>query len=843
MSRQRFCIDQDWKFIEHEQLAQEDVNWSAKEKELLGSLEHQEQGIFWPKAGHCNGPAATDHNDAHWEDIDLPHDWSITKPPSPQNPIRNAFLPLGVLWYRKTLNLKNVLSTPSTPKSQVQSLKGKRIQLHFDGVFRDMTLFVNGHLCGFHRSGYLAQRFDITEVIDDDIMNSLDQTAGHVQIAIKVNGTQKEGWYYEGVGIYRHVWLEVVDELSCTHDGIRSEVIWDSPEANASTTEPQKPSLHHATLNIEAELKNYSEASKIFHAQAYIIDPKGQIVSQQDLYHQSIQGDTIKTLSFSHEIEQPQLWDLKQAHLYTCKIRIFYSQTFHTHQSKSLNDPCDEIQRQVGFRHIAMDPKKGFFLNGKALKLKGVCCHQDQAGLGTAIPDDLHGWKIMKLKEMGANAYRCSHHPMAPEFYDACDRLGMLVLDELRIVGAHREALDQIDLWIRVRQHHPSIIMWCLGNEEMKIQHQTIGRKILSIMKRRLLKNDNTRQTTVAINTQWHEKGGFSEVVDVIGANYLELGHFDEYLTNHPHKSLLLTESCSHVSSRGEYRDDAQKQIVNSYDVHQKPKGYDELQGDHLIWPTWGKSAEDMWKTVASHPEIAGTFIWTGMDYLGEQTPYGVWPVIGSYFGAMDRCGFPKDTYHYYKSWWGDKPHLHIFPHWDHPREGDIIDVWCHSNGDTVELFLNGRSLGSKTIPQNGHCSWETPYEKGELKAIAQHSDGSTTEHSLHSSGDFHHVELKRDPPPTNHSNIAIIELEAQDAQGHPIATSHQSVRLSLDPHLQILSVCNGDPRSHAKHNNDHFELYNGKGQVILKIDDACPRLSSKLYVHSGSNVDSILIH
>ena len=339
----------------------------------------------------------------------------------------------------------------------------------------------------------------------------------------------------------------------------------------------------------------------------------------------------------------------------------------------------DRYETKFGIRTILFDADRGFFLNGKRVELKGTNNHQDHAGIGVALPDALQDFRIARLKEMGSNAYRCSHNPATPELLDACDRLGMLVIDENRLMGSSPEQLSQLEALIRRDRNHPSVILWSLGNEEWSIEGNIKGARIATTMQAFAQRLDPTRLNTVAISGGW---GGISTTIDVAGFNYIKQGNTDKQHAEFPHQPGVGTEETTTQGTRGIYFDDRAN-------AHLSP----QKDGSS------GGNAESGWKHYAARPYLAGIFFWTGFDYRGEATPFS-WPAVGSQFGILDSCGFPKDGFYYLKSWWSDAPVLHIFPHWNWPgKEGQEITVTANSNYEAVELLLNGQSLGKRKCP------------------------------------------------------------------------------------------------------------------------------------------------
>jgi len=646
------------------------------------------------KAGTGSGPASTSFSDASWRAVNLPHDWAVELPFDQSADGSHGFKIIGhdfpqnsVAWYRRTFEL---------PKTD----EGKRLWLEFDGVFRDCEVFVNGWHVGHHESGYSSFRCDITAAAD---------YGGKNVIAVKVDASQFEGWFYEGAGIYRHVWLVKTAPVAIAPDGIfvYSKFKNNMPE-------------DLAVIHIQTELHNSQTNSVTATLKCEIVSPDGELVGKTvqpvDLESQSEQkiksavylfptNSNIEMMTASGEdavSHSPVLWSPESPKLYRLTTMV-----------ESDGKVVDQKETEFGIRTVAFDPNKGFLLNGRHYELKGTCNHQDAAGIGAALSDRLQYFRIAKLKEMGINAYRTSHNPPTPELLEACDRLGMLVLDETRRVGLDPESLGQLQCMMLRDRNHPSVFLWSLGNEEPS-QGTTSGAQVMQVMQNLAHQLDPTRQCTVAMNAYWGD--GFSTVIDVQGFNYEKYGNLDAFRSSHPNKCGIGTEVGSTVTTRGIYSNDIANGYVASYDL---------ITTNGLPHPvTYGQTAERWWPRYSARPWIVGGFIWTGFDYRGEPIPYG-WPCINSHSGIMDTCGFPKDIFYYYQSWWTDKPVLHLLPHWNWPgKEGQPIDVWCFSNCREVELFLNGKSLGRKTMERNSHLEWMVKYEPGTLSAKGYNDEG-----------------------------------------------------------------------------------------------------------------------
>ena len=447
----------------------------------------------------------------------------------------------------------------------------------------------------------------------------------------------------------------------------------------------------------------------------------------------------------------------------------------------------DRYETPFGIRTLRWDANEGFFLNGKRVQLKGTCNHQDHAGVGAAIPDELNIFRIEQLKKMGSNAIRTSHNPPTPELLDACDRLGILVMDENRETGINPQQLDGLKRLILRDRNHPSVIIWSLGNEEWAIEGNEKGTRITQTMQTFAQRLDPTRRITVAISGGWGK--GSSVSIDVMGFNYFTHGDgrntgTDRYHAKFPDKPSVATEDGATFSTRGIYVEDRNRQHLTAYDLNKAD---------------WNVLAEESVTHYASRPYVAGQFQWTGFDYRGEPTPF-TWPAISSQFGIMDTCGFPKDNFYYYQAWWSDHPVLHLFPHWNWPgKEGKEIDVWVHSNCEEVELFLNDQSLGRKKMTRYSHLEWKVKYAPGTLLARGYSGGKEILTDKVETTGKPaailltpHRATIKADG-----QDVSVITVQVNDAQQRMVPTASDEITFTISGPGNIIGVGNGDPSSH----------------------------------------------
>ena len=704
-------------------------------------------GRTFAKSGFVVPAASLKFDDGAWRAVDLPHDWAVELPfidaPAMADfggkPLGREYPDTSIGWYRRAFEI---------PASDA----GKRITVEFDGVFRHAMVMFNGHYLGENFSGYAPFRFDLTDFAT---------VGGKNVLAVRVDATLGEGWFYEGAGIYRHVWLMKTGPMHVAPWGtfVRSVVRGQS-----------------AVVTVGSEVENESEKPSRCQVAWSIVDPEGKVVATAPAKGAEVPAWGRVTFESEAPLDHPRLWSVEEPHLYRLIARV-----------ESEGVAADREETIFGIRSIRFDAGRGFLLNEKPVKIKGTCNHQDHAGVGAALPDRLQYYRIERLKEMGSNGYRTSHNPPTPELLDACDRLGMLVMDETRMMSSSPEGLSELERLVRRDRNHPSVVIWSLGNEEPD-QGTPRGARIAASMKRLVRRLDPTRLVTEAMNWGWGL--GLSAVVDVQGFNYAGgdketlAGHIDDYHRKYPKQPTLGTETASTVSTRGIYENDKERGYVSAYDVN---------------YPPWASTAESWWRVYDQRPFLAGGFAWTGFDYRGEPTPYG-WPCISSHFGIMDTCGFPKDNFFYYQAWWGLKPVLHLFPHWNwNGKEGQEIDVWCHTNLDSVELFLNGTSLGSKRVERNSHVEWKVKYASGTLEARGSKGRQVILTDKRETTGAPAKLVLHPDRQRLSGDgeDVSVIALEVADAQGRVVPVASNPVTFRVAGPGRLIGVGNGDPSCH----------------------------------------------
>ncbi len=700
-------------------------------------------------------------DDRRWRQLDLPHDWAVELPFDENADVKHGFKPVGkksngnnIGWYRRHFDL------PAADK-------GKILWLEFDGVFRNSLVWLNGHCLGRHLSGYTGFRYDISQFAN---------FGGENQLIVRVDASQGEGWFYEGAGIYRHVWLVKAGPVHVAPDGI---FVWSSFPNNVPQGE--------AEIHIQASLVNPQNAAAKMSFD--IVDPDGKSVCKVMGALTSPAEQQLKCA-----VQTPQLWSPESPKLYKLITTV-----------ESGGKMVDRVETEFGIRTVAFDVKNGLSLNGKPYTIKGTCNHQDHAGVGSAIPDALQYWRVAKLKEMGGNAYRTSHNPPTPELLEACDRLGLLVMDENRRMDSNQYTLGELKSLILRDRNHPSIFIWSLGNEERPLQTPESSSQAVAIvtaMQNLAHELDPSRLCTVAQNGGYGD--GFSKVIDVQGFNYHEK-EMDPFHAKFPTQKITGTEIASTKTTRGIYADDKERGYVSAY-ANEKPGG-----------APWG-----WWPDFVERPWASGSFVWTGFDYRGEPTPYK-WPCISSQFGIMDTCGFPKDIYYYYQSWWTDKPVLHLIPHWNWPgREGQTILVRCFSNFKEVELFLNGKSLGKKTMQPNQYLDWQVIYAPGVLSAKGYAGGKVIAETKVETTGAPVSIQLATDRTTVNADgqDVSVVTVSVVDALGRVVPVADNLIRFELSGPGKIIGVGNGDPSSHEADKAKERKVFCGLAQVIVQSSD-----------------------
>jgi len=748
--REHLLFDFGWKFFfGHGSDPRRDLGFG------MGQGDFAKSGEFWF--------ATEKFDDSKWRSLDLPHDWAVELPfvrdPEQES---HGFKPLGrrypetsIGWYRRTFEV---------PKED----SGRRISILFDGAFRSALVFLNGYFIGRNDNGYAPFSFDVTDFLRYGEKNYL---------VVRMDASFGDGWFYEGAGIYRHVWLTKTDAL---HLGQ-----WESVVRQAEQTRGTGGWLDLATV-----VQNQGDQTENCLVKWQISDATGKVVATADSKPQPIPASGMAQFKVTANIPNPQRWSPETPNLYTAIVTV-----------ESAGRIRDAERITFGMRDLKWDADKGFFLNGKSVKIKGTCNHQDHAGVGAALPDHLQAFRVAVLKDMGGNAIRTSHNMPTPELVEACDRMGMMMMCETRLMSSNPEGMAQLEAMVKRYRNSPSIIIWSMGNEEWTMMPQPQGPRVIDDMIARTHQLDPTRMCTAAVNDDF--KTHFPEQLDVMGFNY-NLKVHDDYHKAHPKQPSVGTETASTVSTRGIYETDKLRNWVSAYDLNHTD---------------WSELAEEWWKFYATREWLSGGFAWTGFDYRGEPTPYG-WPSINSQFGIVDMCGFPKDNFYYYKAWWGSEPLLHLFPHWNwEQRNGEPISVWVHSNLDSVELFLNGKSQGSKKVEPYTHLEWKVAYEPGVIEARGTKNGKVVLTTKRETTGEPTSIKLTADRTEINANGeeAAVIRVEALDKDGRAVPTADNLIHFKVSGEGKLIGVGNGDPNCQESDKEPKRSLFNGLAQLIVQ--------------------------
>jgi beta-galactosidase len=757
-------------------------------------------------------------NDASWRQLNLPHDWSIEGEFSEKNPASpgGGALPGGLGWYRKTFRL-------------AESDKAKKIFVEFDGVYRNSEVWINGHSLGKRPFGYISFSYELTPFLK---FGNESNT-----ITVKVdNSQQPNSRWYSGSGIYRNVWLTKVNPVFI-------------PQWGTYLTTPQVLDKE-ADVKIQVKVKNQSTANATFTLQSTIFDKSGKLitVTKADV---SVAKDTIFEFTQNLKVTNPQLWSFDSPNLYKVITEI-----------KMNGKAVDAYETPLGIRSFSFDAKRGFLLNGKPQKILGVCNHHDLGCLGAAINTRAIERQLEILKEMGCNAIRTSHNPPAPEFLALCDQMGFFVMDEAFDMWRKRKSpfdyssdfntwyeRDLTDQIVRDR-NHPSVFMWSIGNEVLEqwtdakadtldLQQANLllnlkrnidpeeakkeGTTVNMIITRRLAEivrsQDTTRPITAGCNESRPQNQLFrANTLDVIGFNYHERDA-NKVPERFPGMPFVFTETTSALMTRGYYRMPSDSMFV-------WPKRWDKPFSDPSMSCSsydnchvpWGSTHESTWKMVKKNDFVSGLFIWTGFDYLGEPTPYW-WPARSSYFGIIDLAGFPKDIYYMYQSEWTKKDVLHIFPHWNW-TPGDSVDVWAYTNAPEVELFLNDKSLGTKTKGADDlHLQWRVKFEPGTLKAISKKNGKVVLQQEIKTADAPSKLGLTADRSiiKADGSDLSFVTVSVLDKDGTLAPNADNLVNFEVEGPAVIVGVDNGSPISHEPFKANFRKAFYGKCLVVLQ--------------------------
>jgi beta-galactosidase len=763
--------------------------------------------------GDAAGAEQPAFDDAGWRRLDLPHDWAIEGPfDSKYNPETGGLPIYGTAWYRKHFAM------PADGR-------GKFYSVEFDGAMSNSTVWLNGHKLGGRPYGYSSFALDLTA----HLVFGQDNV-----IAVRLAPEEGSSRWYPGAGIYRNVWLVTTGPVHVAHWGTYVT----TPEvSNAS-----------AKVAVRSEIRNLGPQDAHVTVETAILDAGDREVSRRsDDY--TIPAVQAQTASQTLSVASPQRWDTDQPYLYRAVTAV-----------KNGSEALDRTVTPFGIRTIEFDREKGLLLNGRHLKIKGVCNHHDLGALGAAVNRRATERQLQIMKGMGANAIRTSHNPPSPELLELCDRMGLLVMDEAfdmwripKVPNGYSKYFadwgeaDMRDM-IRRDRNHPSIILWSIGNE-IPEQGRANGWETAKFLVGIAHQEDPTRPTTSGFN-QWEAaiKNGLADQVDVPGFNYQPM-HYEQIQNEHPKWVIYGSETSSCVSSRGVYHLPVEKYRkhpslqVSSYDI---------------ISPPWAYCPDVEFEAQDRLPNVLGEFVWTGFDYLGEPTPYGSrkdWPSRSSYFGIVDLAGFPKDRYHLYKSVWTSEPMVHVLPHWNWAgREGQMIPVMAYTNAEEVELFVNGKSLGRRkrgtdtvVIPVGPNVSdtrkfttkyrveWQAPYQPGALRVVAYKGGSQVATDEVRTAGAPANVRLIPDRAriSADGRDLSFLTVRIEDKDGNLCPLADNLVHFKVDGAGRIEAVDNGNAATAEPFQSDRRKAFSGMALLIVR---SYPEREGEIQVQATSD-------
>ncbi len=739
-------------------------------------------------------------NDSDWRILDLPHDWSIEgefKKDNPATPGGGA-LPGGVGWYRKTFSI-------------AESENKKLAYVEFDGVYRNSEVWINGYYLGKRPYGYSSFQYQLTPFLKYGNEQNI--------LAVRVdNSQQPNSRWYSGSGIYRNVRLITTETIHVDHWGTYIT----TPEVSEQS----------ATVSVRTKVKNSTEKEQAVKVKTTVLDEDGNAVAEIESGN-AVPKNSVSEVSQEIAVKTPHLWTLESPHLYKAVTTI-----------KCDGKVCDDYETTFGIRTFVFDADKGFFLNGKHVKVNGVCDHHDLGCLGSAVNKRALERQLEILKAMGCNAIRTSHNPPAPELLDLCDAMGFIVMDEAFDMWKkkktdfdysldwdtwHRQ--DLTDMILRDR-NHPSVFIWSIGNEiveQWDMQDSsgtTIAQELASLVK----SLDSTRPITSACNNPVPLNPLIrSGALDLIGHNY-SIDKYPDFPKTFPGKKFIATETVSALATRGHYDmpSDTIRRWPIRWDIPFNTGNPDNTCSayDNCSAP-WGSTHEETWKIIKKYDFLSGMFIWTGFDYLGEPTPYG-WPSRSSYFGIIDLAGFPKDVYYMYQSEWTDKPVLHLFPHWNW-KKGDTVDVWAYTNCQEVELFLNGQSLGTKKKTGDAlHVMWKVPFAPGTLKAVGRSGGKEILTQEIKTAGEPAKIVLEadRNAISADGKDLSFVTVKVLDEAGTLVPNADNLIHFSVSSEGRIVGVDNGLQTSHESFKAHDRRAFNGLCLSVIQSTEKAGRIT-----------------
>lgn len=733
-----FCLNSGWKFIE-------------KDYGVLPEGKTHEEVYGFSKGGAARGPAGAGFDDREWETVDLPHDFVTRKDFTPDGSPNQGYKERGIVWYRMSFIL------PYEDRE-------KQLLLEFEGMSCDAEIYVNGTILKRNFSGYQGFVVDMTDMVNFGMVPNV--------IAIKIDASAWEGWWYEGAGIYRNVWLTKKYPVHIAYEGIFAKPV--KREDSWS-------------LEIEVETENSFKQEREIKVKAQLFDAEKQKLAEIE-QTQSVPGYETTTSQMTIDGIFPKLWSPEVPACYEVKVSVWEDGTQR-----------DYLYQTVGFREIDLKANTGFWLNGENRKLKGFCNHQDHAGIGVAVPHSIKEYRLLKLKELGADSYRCAHNP-DPETLEICDRIGLMVMEENRTFSSAADNLRRVQDMVRNARNHPCVIFYSAFNEE-PLQGTEKGKRMAGRIQAAIRSMDDTRPVLGAFNGGYMEENGAAAILDCVGINY-NPSRYDEFHKKFPDIPLIGSETASAFMVRGEYQTDMREHVIDGYDEH---------------CAAWGNTIQEAWKYVAQRDFVAGAFVWTGFDYRGEPTPFE-WPSVATFFGTYDSCGFEKDACYFYKAFWKEEPTVHIISPWTKSRAGDMVKVMVITNCDSVKVQVGSQLIAEKETGIFNPLILEIPYEEMELSAEGYKNGRMVTKDVQMIPGKERRLLLQ-----ASHSSLktggfdaVAINVFLTDENGLYVNDDDQKVHFAVE-NGKILGVGNGNPNSHEADISKERMLFHGNAQAIIK--------------------------
>lgn len=746
--------------------------WKFHRGDVFGDEKLRAAGVRTTNAGVLNGPAGKNFGDSDWRTIDVPHDYVNEGPFDPEADMMHGYRPRVNAWYRKTFTLD-------------PSLEGKQLMLCFGGINTQCEIYFNGSLMERSFNGFQEIWVDITpRAYTDGRTNTL---------AVYVKSEATQLWSYEGGGIYRDVVLYAKEHIHIARDGFYVNPVLKDEEKQIWS------------VGVECELENsaHSPLSGEVYAR---LSKDGKTIFEGEVGSATVDPATTYLLKSEFEVASPLLWDIDSPELYDFEITVLHD-----------GEAVDKDSCRTGFRWFSVDCENGFFLNGRNLKINGACCHQDHGSVGIAVPSKLNYFRVGKIKEMGANAYRCAHHMMDRSVYDACDEIGLIVVDENRFFETRKDNLEAWRNQVRRNRNHPSIVFWFLFNEE-PLQNTDEGAAIYRTLRTEAERWDKSRLFSGGMNGSSLSGAGLE--MDISGKNY-GLRQIDELHNENPTQPMFGSENIAAWYNRGELFTDPEICRCGDYDE------------DCF---NWSDTIQQHWNMTKDRPWYAGQFFWAGFDYRGEPQPYA-WPAICTPHGMMDMCGFEKNAFYFAKAMFEKDPFLKVIPHWNH-KDGEVVKVKAVCNCQEAELLLNGKPLGKKAGDLGNHPAWDVPFEPGTITAIGYNDGKKVAEDSVSTVGEAAKITIfsQMGAAKNNGSDILILAVGVADKEGNIVPSASNMLHLEVNGDGHLLGISNGDPIGHELDGNCDHTVFHGLYQAIISVDKDAKRLSVKV---SGDGLES----